>query len=54
MNNSVDFQINIGGNATISLTNIANQFEEVTDNVDRLSSRLKRFIHYFLTIACYP
>lgn len=43
MNNSVDFQINIGGNASVSLTNIANQFDEVTDNVDRLSSRLKKF-----------
>ena len=29
MNNSVDFKINIGGYASISLTNIANQFEEV-------------------------
>lgn len=43
MNNSIDFQINIGGNASVSLTNIANQFDEVTDNVDRLSSRLKKF-----------
>lgn len=43
MNNSVDFQINIGGNATISLTNIANQF----DAVEKKSSRAYRFMKEF-------
>ena len=43
MNNSVDFQINIGGNATVSLTNIANQF----DAVEKKSSRAYRFMKEF-------
>lgn len=43
MNNSVDFQINIGGNATVSLTNIANQFDAVGEK----SSKAYRFMKEF-------
>lgn len=40
MNNSIDFQINIGGNATVSLTNIAKQFDVIGEK----SSRAYRFM----------
>lgn len=43
MNNSIDFQINIGGNATISLTNIANQFDEVKGAASRAEDVLESF-----------
>ena len=42
MNNSVDFQINIGGDATVSLTNIANQFEEVRGEAKKTDSLISR------------
>ena len=42
MNNSVDFQINIGGDATVSLTNIANQFEEVRGEAKKTESLISR------------
>ena len=43
MNNSIDFQINIGGNATVSLTNIAKQFDVIGEK----SSRAYRFMKEF-------
>lgn len=43
MNNSIDFQINIGGNATVSLTNIANQFDEVKGAASRAEDVLESF-----------
>ena len=42
MNNDVDFQINIGGNAIVSLTNIANQFEEVRGEAKKTESLISR------------
>ncbi len=35
MNNSVDFQINIEENSYVSLTNIANQFEKVSEEAKK-------------------
>lgn len=42
MNNDVDFQISIGGNAIVSLTNIANQFEEVRGEAKKTESLISR------------
>lgn len=42
MNNSIDFQINIGGNATVSLTNIAKQFEVVRGEAKKTESLISR------------